>query len=117
MSQCNNCQQKKIGQPNHFQEPHHQRRVEQFENFNPNDFQQEQNTYTIGGGYYAPPWPAQRTAFDASLQTKFNTAGIPDFLNYSNNAPVTTTTPAPNAPNMKMNRKSVHTGRYDLFSY
>jgi hypothetical protein len=59
-------------------------RMENFQLLNPNDYDIQSQTYTIDGkAYYAPPWPAERTKFDMGLQGQFNTAGIPDFLNYS----------------------------------
>ena len=59
-------------------------RMENFQLLNPNDYDKQNETYTIDGkAYYAPPWPAERTKFDMGLQGKFNTAGIPDFLNYA----------------------------------
>ena len=68
------------------------------ENFhkNPLNYDQESQTYTIEEGtYYAPPWPAQRTVFDSTLQNSFNTSGIPDFLNYSSTLPQPMPEPIP----------------------
>ena len=68
--------------------------VENFDSYNPTNYDQENQTYTIDSdSYYAPPWPAQRTQFDLSLQNKFTTVGIPDFLNYSSHIPPIPTLP------------------------
>jgi len=110
MSQCNNCQRKPVLPEKRVE------RVENFENARTNafNFHSEQDTYKIDGGYYAPPWPAHRTAYDAGLQTKFSTTGIPDFLNFSNNVP-THQTLSETAP--FESRKSIFKGRYDSYSY
>jgi len=107
--------------------------IENFHLFNPNDYDKEDQTYTIDGkAYYAPPWPAERTKYDMGLQGQFSTVGIPDFLNYTSLVnPVQPVKPVPVpvtvlqsgkslmlAPAMqKINRKSIFTGRYDSYSY
>ena len=87
------------------------RNIEGFEcrqKYNPNDFTKEVNTYVVNKKqYYAPPWPTQRTVFDSGLQSKFTTASIPDFLNYSSSA----------GASSAETRKSIQKGRYDSYSY
>ena len=54
---------------------------------NPNNYENEVNTYVVDPtNYYAPPWPANRTRADMVLQKRwFNIVKeLPDFLNYSN---------------------------------
>jgi len=112
MSQCNNCQRKPV-----LPEIKRVENIENFENCrtNADNFNVQKDTYKIDGGYYAPPWPAQRTKYDAGLQTKFSTTGIPDFLNFSNN--VKTQQALSNTSHFDGSRKSIFKGRYDSFSY
>ena len=52
--------------------------------FNPNDFHTQGQTYQqVPGAYFAPP-PIMRTEFDINASRVFSTAGIPDYLNYTN---------------------------------
>jgi len=109
MSQCQNCQFNKIASPQ-------RRQIENYTNkFSPTNYDEAKNTYTIGDGYYAPPWPARRTEYDIKLQNKFSTAGIPDFLNYkgvSTSGEMNTITMSTAKPT----KKSILTGRYDVYS-
>lgn len=101
---------------------------------NPTNFTPQDKTYTIADTYYAPPWPAERSKYDQNLQTRLNTASIPDFLNYSNtpkkvlNIGQLDFDPVHSHPTFDMfgnqiesakkeTRKSVHAGRYDNYSF
>lgn len=78
----------------------------------PLDYDVGKQTYTISNNaYYAPPWPATRTMFDEGLIQKFSTSGIPDYLNYNSSVKDQV------EPQPAHARKSMHTGRYDSFSY
>jgi hypothetical protein len=86
--------------------------IPSMENFmmSPTNYDIQKQTYEIDPKvYYAPPWPAQRTGYDMSLQNQFNTIKLPDYLNFSNSVKMQQGLPDA--------RPSIKTGRYDNYSY
>jgi len=75
--------------------------------FNPNDYNVENHTYVVDPqSYYAPPWPADRTSYDAEIQSALNPSGKPDFINYTQAK-----------KNSNLDRKSIFNGNANFNSY
>ena len=105
MSCCNNKNKNMVSENYEYSGNYH----------HPLDYDVERQTYTIdNASYYAPPWPATRTTFDMNLQTKFSTAAVPDYINYSSDVKQQAAMQSGEATPA---RKSMSTGRYDSFSY